>query len=68
MSTAGETPVTVIDFPKAETRDQRIRGIEVCLSYLQTEARSLGLPMLAHIIGVAREEAREARPAAANTP
>lgn len=58
--------MTVVQFPQAETRDQRLRGLEACLTYLQTEASQLDLPMLAHIIGVAREEAREAASPAAN--
>lgn len=58
--------MNVVQFPKLDSRGQRIQGIVACLSYLQTEARHLDLPMLAHIIAVAREEAREAALPAAN--
>lgn len=52
--------MTVVSFPLQESRAKRIEGIEACLHYLQHEARALGLPMLSHLVGVAREEAREA--------
>lgn len=51
--------MTVIAFPRAERREERLRGIEQCLDALAHEAGSLGLPLLAHMIAVAREAACE---------
>lgn len=52
--------MTVIAFPRRESRDNRLRGIEQCLDSLGEEAEAMGLPLLAHMIAVAREAARDA--------
>jgi hypothetical protein len=51
--------VTVIAFPRAERHHERLRGIEQCLDALYEEAEELGLDLLAHMIAVSREAARE---------
>jgi hypothetical protein len=63
--------MTVIAFPRSfrtnpaeepcESTDERLRGIEQCLDSLAGEAEELGLGLLAHMIAVAREEARDNR-------
>jgi hypothetical protein len=63
--------MTVIAFPRnlrpahqPEVRQptaDRLRGIEQCLISLAGEAEELGLDLLAHMIAVAREEARDSR-------
>lgn len=49
----------VIPFPRAERREERLRGIEQCLDSLHGEARDMGLELLAHILAVAREAAHD---------
>lgn len=52
--------MTVIAFPRAERRENQLRGIEQCLGALAAEADAMGLDLLAHMIAVAREAAGEA--------
>jgi hypothetical protein len=52
--------MNVIAFPRADRRDDRLRGIEQCLESLSAEAGEMGLDLLAHMISVAREAACEA--------
>lgn len=49
----------VIPFPRAERREERLRGIEQCLESLHGEAQDMGFELLAHIIAVAREAAHD---------
>lgn len=51
--------MSVIPFPRPERREDRIRGIEQCLSSLAVEAEDMGLDLLSHLIAVAREAAHE---------
>ena len=51
--------MTVIAFPRRDRLQDRLRGIEQCLESLCEEAEDLGLDLLAHMIAVAREAARE---------
>jgi len=51
--------VSVIPFPCADRRADRLRGIEQCLESLSEEADELGLDLLAHMIAVARQAAQE---------
>lgn len=43
------------------SRYERIRGIEQCLASLANEAEELGLNVVAHIIAVAHEAAKDCR-------
>lgn len=52
--------MNVIAFPRQERRETRLRGIEQCLDALGEEAEAMRLPLLAHLIAVAREAARDA--------
>lgn len=52
--------MNVIAFPRQESRETRLHGIEQCLDALGEEAEAMGLPLLAHLIAVAREAARDA--------
>ena len=51
--------MSVIPFPRADRREDRLRGIEQCLESLSEEADELGLDLLAHMIAVARQAAQE---------
>lgn len=52
--------MTVIEFPaKATPSERRIKGIHDCLDYLYGEALAAQIPMVAHLIGVAREASRD---------
>ncbi|MGE5547891.1 MAG: hypothetical protein ACM33T_13390 [Solirubrobacterales bacterium] len=51
--------MTVVPFPTSSSAETRLQGIASCLDYLVAEAEAMGLDLLAHVIGVAREEARE---------
>ncbi len=52
--------MNVIAFPRREHREDRLRGIEQCLDALGEEAAAMGLPLLSHLIAVAREAAHDA--------
>lgn len=52
--------MTVIPFPQSENRAQRIRGIQACLAQLRDEAETLGLPLMAHLLGVTYAAAEDA--------
>ena len=52
--------MNVIAFPRADRRENRLRGIEQCLEQLCAEAEEIGQDLLAHMIAVAREAAFEA--------
>jgi hypothetical protein len=52
--------MNVIAFPRQESRETRLHGIEQCLDALGEEAGAMGLTLLAHLIAVAREAARDA--------
>lgn len=46
-------------------RHERIRGIEQCLASLANEAEELGLDLVAHLLAVAHEAAKDSRMEAA---
>lgn len=52
--------MNVIAFPRADRRENRLRGIEQCLESLCLEAEGLDEDLLAHMIAVAREAAFDA--------
>lgn len=52
--------MNVIAFPRADRRENRLRGIEQCLESLCAEAEGMGEDLLAHMIAVAREAAFDA--------
>lgn len=41
------------------TTDNPVRGLQLCLLQLYKEATALGLPFVAHTIGIAAEAARD---------
>jgi hypothetical protein len=52
--------VRVIQFPQNdESTERRVNGIKACLEYLYGEALAAGLPMVAHLVGAAREATRD---------
>jgi hypothetical protein len=47
----------VIQFPtRSEPHGRRVRGIQACLNYLYEEAVEANLPVVALLLGAAREE------------